>query len=201
MSNRKNFWNPKVFKKNAEKNILKVENTINDLKISYEKILVCGRGTKDHPSFSPRFSTTSTEIESDLYVLVDHTYESIFHITRKGNYALSLIVDPYIVQKINELEGTIYWFSPNYLQNNLPKITAGVFPRENSGLASIALASYYGAKNILLSGIKLDGKYVEFLEGKELVFKNVLNNGTKIFSIDGKLADKMSYENWIDNSN
>ena len=84
-------WNPKFYK-NAEINIKKVKSTINDLDFNYNKIMVCGRGTDSHPNFHPRFSTTSADIESELHVLVDHTFLHKEYIKRNGNYALSLIV-------------------------------------------------------------------------------------------------------------
>ena len=189
-------WNPKFYK-NAEINIKKVKSTINDLDFNYNKIMVCGRGTDSHPNFHPRFSTTSADIESELHVLVDHTFLHKESIKRNGNYALSLIVHPLIVQKIENLGGKIFWFSPEYLENDLPKITAGKYPKENSGLATISLASFFGAKKILLSGISFTNRiYEQFQGGKDVVFSNIHNNGGKIFSLDGILAEKISIEEW-----
>ena len=70
---------------------------------NYDKIMVCGRATNNHPDFYPRFATTSTDIESELYVLVDHTFSQKESIKRSGNYALSIIVHPLTVQKIENL--------------------------------------------------------------------------------------------------
>ena len=191
------YWNPANFYKNAESNTQKIKNTINDLEFTYKKVMVCGRGEVNHPNFYPRFSTSSTDIESDLYVLVDHSIESSHHIKRDGNYALSIIVHPGVVQKIENVGGKIFWFSPEYLDNELPKIVAGKFPKENSGLATISLASFFGVKKILLSGINFSGKiYEQFLGGKEIVFSNLLNNGVEIFSLDGILAEKITFEKW-----
>lgn len=193
----KEYWNPELLKTNAEYNINKVERTISDFYSRPKKIMVCGRGTDKHPDFHPRFSTTSTDIESELYVLVDHTYYGKNTILRKGNYAISLIVHPLVPEKIKNVGGKIFWFSPDYLQNNLPKIKSGKYPKENSGLAAIALASYFGAENILLSGINLTtSTYGQFLEGKDIVFTNVFNRGAKIFSLDGILAEEITYEKW-----
>lgn len=193
----KGYWNPLNFYENAEINAKKVENTINNLKFNFEKIMVCGKAVNQHPKFEPRFSTSSTDIDSKLYVLVDHTFFQKKSIKRKGKYALSIIVHPLVVQKIENIEGEIFWFSPEYLKNDLPKIISGKFPRENSGLATISLASYFGAKKILLSGINLDDrKYKQFLDGKEIVFSNIRNNGVEIFSLDGILAKKITIEEW-----
>ena len=104
---------------------------------------------------------------------------------------------PLIVQKIENLCGKIFWFSPEYLENDLPKITAGKYPKENSGLATISLASFFGAKKILLSGISFTNRiYEQFQGGKDVVFSNIRNNGGKIFSLDGILAEKISIEEW-----
>ena len=191
------YWDPSNFYKNAEINNKKVKSTINDLDFNYNKIMVCGRGTDNHPNFHPRFSTTSTDIESELYVLVDHTFYHKESIKRNGNYALSIIVHPLIVQKIESVGGKIFWFSPEYLENDLPKIMAGKFPKENSGLATISLASFFGAKKILLSGINLTNRiYEQFQDGKDIVFSSIHNNGGKIFSLDGILAEKIRIEEW-----
>ena len=119
------YWNPANFYKNAESNAQKIKNTINDLEFTYDKVMVCGRGGTNHPDFYPRFSTSSTDIESDLYVLVDHSVESSNHVKRGGNYALSIIVHPVVVQQIENAGGKIFWFSPEYFDNDLPKIVAG----------------------------------------------------------------------------
>ncbi len=193
----KEYWNPSFFYKNAEINLKKVKNTISDLKINYEKIMVCGRAVDSHPNFYPRFSTTSTDIESKLYVLVDHTFFQKNSIKRNGNYALSIIVHPLSAQKIESIGGKIFWFSPEYLENSLPKIVSGKFPRDNSGLATISLASFFGAKQILLSGINLSNKiYEQFIDGKDIVFSKICKNGAKIFSLDGVLAEKISFDDW-----
>jgi len=94
------------------------------------------------------------------------------------------------------LNGKIFWFSPQYLKNDLPKIISGVITMDNSGLASISLASYFNAKSILLSGIKLTDSYAKFLEGKKLVFENTSKNKTRIFSLDGILATKTTFDEW-----
>jgi hypothetical protein len=185
-----------LIKTHSEINIKNIGKTINDLSFNSEKILVCGRAENQHPAFSPRFSSPSTKINSDLYVTVDHHPPKKEYFTRSGKYALSLITHPDISKKIIELGGEIFWFSPQYLKNDLPKITAGVLGLENSGLAAISLASYFDAKSILLSGIKLTGSYAKFLEGKKLVFENALKNKTKIFSLDGVLAEKTTFNDW-----
>lgn len=189
-----------LIKTHSEINIKNVKNTIDDLSFDSEKILVCGRGENQHPNFSPRFSSPSTMIKSDLYVTVDHHPPKKEYFTMSGKYALSLIAHPEIPKKIIELGGEIFWFSPQYLKNNLPKITAGVLGLDNSGLAAISLSNYFNAKSILLSGIKLTGSYVKFLEGKKLVFENTLKNRTKIFSLDGVLAVKTTFDDWQNSS-
>ena len=191
------YWDSSNFYKNAEINSKNIKSTIKELNFDYEKIMVCGRASNNHPNFHPRFSTTSTDIESELYVLVDHTNFHKESINRNGNYALSIIVHPLVVQKIENLGGKIFWFSPQYFENDLPKIIAGKFPKDNSGLATISLASFFGAKKILLSGINLTNKiYKQFQAGKDIVFSNIYKNGGKIFSLDGVLADKISIDEW-----
>ena len=180
----------------SEINIKNVEKTIDDLEFTQEKILVCGRGTSSHPEFNTRFATPSTMIQADLYVTVDHHKPKKEYFTKKGNYALSLIVHPDVPKKILELNGEIFWFSPQYLKNDLPKIISGVITMDNSGLASISLASYFNAKSILLSGIKLTDSYTKFLEGRKLVFANASRNKSKIFSLDGVLATKTTFDEW-----
>ena len=63
-------------------------------------------------------------------------------------------------------------------------------------MASISLASYFNVKSILLSGIKLTDSYTKFLEGGKLVFANVSKNKSKIFSLDGILATKTTFDEW-----
>jgi len=191
------YWDSSNFYKNAEINSKNIKSTIKELNFDYEKIMVCGRASNNHPNFHPRFSTTSTDIESELYVLVDHTNFHKESINRNGNYALSIIVHPLVVQKIENLGGKIFWFSPQYIKNDLPKIISGKFPKDNSGLATISLASFFGAKKILLSGINLTNKiYEQFQAGKDIVFSNIYKNDGKIFSLDGILADKISIDKW-----
>ena len=187
---------PELVKTYSDINIKNVKNTISDLSFDSEKILVCGRGEMTHPKFSPRFTTPSTMIESDLYVTVDHHPPKREYFTKSGNYALSLIVHPDVPKKILELNGKIFWFSPQYLKNDLPKIISGIITRDNSGLASISLANYFNAKSILLSGIKLTDSYTKFLEGKKLVFENTAKNKVEIFSLDGILATKITFDEW-----
>ena len=191
------YWDSSNFYKNAEINSKNIKSTIKELNFDYEKIMVCGRASNNHPNFHPRFSTTSTDIESELYVLVDHTNFHKESINRNGNYALSIIVHPLVVQKIENLGGKIFWFSPQYIKNDLPKIISGKFPKDNSGLATISLASFFGAKKILLSGINLTNKiYEQFQAGKDIVFSNIYKNDGRIFSLDGILADKISIDKW-----
>ena len=191
-----NYWNTEIYEKNASVNIKQVKKTIADIQFNEEKVLICGRGESPHPDFYPRFSTPTTNIDSTFYVTVDHHPSYAQYITKKGSYALSLIVDPIISKKINDLGGKIFWFSHDFLDYDLPKIISGKFPRGNSGLSAISLASYLDVKFILLSGIKLSGDYAQFLEGKELVFDYLSKKGTKIFSLDGLLAKKLSLEGW-----
>ena len=157
---------------------------------------MCGTGASSHPKFNPRFATPSAMIQADLYITVDHHKPKKEYFTKQGNYALSLIVHPDVPKKILELNGKIFWFSPQYLKNDLPKIISGVITMDNSGLASISLASYFNAKSILLSGIKLTDSYAKFLEGEKLVFENASKNKTRIFSLDGILATKATFDEW-----
>jgi len=190
-------WSTSVYRKNSEDNIPKIKQTIDDLEFGFDKIMVCGRGSDTHPDFYPRFSTTSTDIDSDLYVLVDHTAPSLRWIQRNGNYALSTIVHPSVVEKIEGVGGRIFWFSPEYFDYDLPKIITGKYPRGNSGLATVSLAAYFGIKNILMSGINFsEKKYEQFLDGKDVVFSNLKNDGVRLFSLDGILAEKISFEEW-----
>ena len=187
---------PELVKTYSKINIENVKNTIDDLSFNTKKILVCGRGENTHPEFTPRFATPSTMMKSDLYVTVDHHPPKKEYFTLSGKYALSLIVHPEVPKKILDLGGEIFWFSPQYLKNKLPKIIAGVHTNDNSGLAAISLAHYFDAKSILLSGIKLNDRYMKFLKNKELVFEPILQDNTKIFSLDGTLAEKTSFSNW-----
>lgn len=191
-----NYWKPEIYYENSEINKKNIENTILDYKPIFDKILVCGRGESIHPIYRPCFSTPTTNIESDLYVTVDHDPNYTKFINKKGNYALSVIVDPLVPKKILDIGGKIFWFSPEYLDLGIPQIITGKFPRGNSGLSCIMLASFLGAKQILLSGIKLSGDYSQFNEGKDLVFKKVLDNHTTLYSLDGILCEKISFEDW-----
>ena len=137
-------------------------------------------------------------IKSDLYVTVDHHPPKKEYFTMAGKYALSLIVHPEVPKKILELGGEIFWFSPQYLKNDLPKIVAGILTNDNSGLAAISLAHYFKAESILLSGIKLNDTYQKFLKNKELVFEPILQSNTQIFSLDGTLAQQISFSDWAD---
>jgi len=193
-----NYWNPEIYQENAEINLKSVENTIDDLKFDSKKFLLCGRSTNDHPSFNPRFSTPTTNIDSELYSTVDHDPNYVDYISRVGNYALSLITDPTLHQKILQIGGKIFWFSPDHFKNDLPKIISGQFPIGNSGLTLISLASYFGAESILLSGIKLTGQYSQFLHSKELVFENIKKNNCDIFSLDGVLSKQISFTSWCE---
>lgn len=180
----------------SETNLKNIEKTVEDLSFNRKNFLVCGRGEIVHPKFNPRFTTPSTMIESDLYVTVDHHPPKKEYFTKKGKYALSLIVHPEVPKKILEIGGEIFWFSPQYLVNDIPKIIAGTSTMDNSGLAAISLANYFNAESILLSGIKLSDRYERFLKGKDLVFQSVLNNNTKIYSLDGILAEKIAFNDW-----
>ena len=168
-----NYWNPEYYIENAEINKKNVENTINDLCIFEKKVMICGIGEKFHPDYHPRFSTPTTNLESELYVITDHDLKYTQYINKKGSYALSLIVDPTLVEKIKNTRGTIYWFSTKEIQSNVPALLCGKFPRENSGLAAISLATFLGIKSILLSGIKFTGLYEQFLPGKEIVLQKI----------------------------
>ncbi len=187
---------PELINTYSEINIKNVGRTIEDLQFAQEKILVCGTGASSHPEFNPRFATPSAMIQADLYVTVDHHKPKKEYFTKRGNYALSLIVHPDVPKKILELNGEIFWFSPQYLKNDLPKIISGLITTDNSGLASISLASYFNVKSILLSGIKLTDSYTKFLEGGKLVFANASKNKSKIFSFDGILATKTTFDEW-----
>jgi len=191
-----NYWNPELYKINSEYNIKMVERTLDDIKFNSKKAMVCGRGELHHPDFHPRISVPTTNIDSDLYVSVDHDPSYVKYVTRKGQYVLSLIVNPSVPKKILEIGGKVYWFSPDYLNYDLPKILDGKYPKSNSGLAAISVSSYLGINYILLSGIKLTGQYKQFLEGKKMVFERAKKSGTKIFSLDGLLTEKLSYDDW-----
>ncbi|MDE1817926.1 MAG: hypothetical protein KGI19_04935 [Thaumarchaeota archaeon] len=196
IKNSSDYWNDDLYEKNAETNIKIVKNTIDDIVFHSKKVMICGRGEKQHPDFSPRFSTPTTNIISDLYITVDHDPAYTEFITRKGDYALCLIVDPALPKKITELGCNIYWFCPDFMDYDIPKLSIGKFPRGNSGLAAISLASYFKTKFILLSGIKLTDHYTQFIEGQKLVFEQVRNSGSKIFSLDGTLAEQITIEKW-----
>ena len=190
-------WNPEQYTKNSEANLKDVKYTIDDLSLDFDKVMVCGKAARAHPDFHPRFSTPSTNYQSDLYVLVDHTSAYVEHIKHDGNYALSIIVHPDVVKEIKRKNGNIFWFSPDYLQNDLPKIIHGKFPIGNSGLSEISIAAYKSIKHVLISGINLTNEYSIFLDGKELIFRYAENRIKKIHSLDGILAEKISYEDWL----
>jgi hypothetical protein len=38
--------------------------------------------------------------------------------------------------------------------------------------------------------------YEKFLEGKDLVFQTILKNNSKIFSLDGILAEQITFDDW-----
>lgn len=189
-------WDPEIFYAHADANQKMIEYTISDIEIGMNKIMVCGRGTDRHPDFSPRLSTATADIDSDLYVTVDHHSDYDQYVTRPGNYALSVIVDPSVPKKVAEIGGKVFWFSPEYMDIGLPKIVAGKFPYGNSGLACVMLASFFGARHILLSGIGLTGHYTQFLDGKDIVFETVRRNNTTLHSLDGILCEKTEFEDW-----
>ena len=193
-----NIWDPVQYTKNSEVNLDQVKYTIDDINLDFGKVMVCGKAAFSHPDFHPRFATPSTNYQSDLYVIVDHTSAYAEYIKWGGSYALSLIVHPDVVKEINKKNGKIFWFSPDYLKNDLPKIVQGKFPIGNSGLSEISIAAYKNIKNILLSGINLSGGYSIFLDGKELIFKYAEKRIEKIYSLDGVLAHKISYEDWLE---
>jgi hypothetical protein len=192
------YWNPEYFVDNIEDNKKNVENTINDLSISEKKIMLCGRGETQHPNFHPRFSTPTTNLESELYVTTDHDPNYVQYINKKGSYALSLIVNPVLPKKIKNLGGKIYWFSHKEIKSDVPVLLCGEFPKENSGLAAISLASHVGVKSILLSGIKFTDSYSQFLSGKELVFEQIKKQGTNIYSLDGLIAEQINFQKWCE---
>ena len=194
--NPNDYWNKNIFFENSKINSKNIDKTINDIDYDVKKILICGRGQKSHPNFNPKFSTPSTNVTSELYVIADHSPSYSNHITRKGNYAISLITHPSVVKKILELNGEIYWFCPEFLNYDVPKIITGEFPKGNSGLAAIAIASYLNTKLICLSGIKLTGQYEQFIPGKNKVFKKIISNGSDLYSLDGLLAKKINFEDW-----
>jgi len=196
--NYSDYWNPKIYEENVKINLKSVETSINDLNFNSKKFLVCGRGNNNHPNFIPTFSTPTTDIDSDLFCTVDHDPKYVDYITRKGNYALSLIVNPLIPKKILELGGKIFWFSPDYFKNDLPKINSGDFPIGNSGLTLFSLASFFDAKFILSSGITLTGEYSQFLPSKKLIFEQILQKNCKIHSLDGILSEQISFTTWCE---
>jgi len=193
-----NYWNPEYYLENSEINKKYVENTINDLNISEKKVMICGRGEKLHPDFHPRFSTPTTNLESELYITTDHDPNYVDYINKKGVYALSLIVDPILAEKIRNIGGKIYWFSTMEIKSDIPNLLCGEFPKENSGLAAISLAAYLGIKSILLSGIKFTDSYDQFLTGKDMVFQKIQKQGVKIYSLDGLIASKISFDDWCE---
>ena len=185
-------WDTNAYKENSDENLKYVTKTIDDFKFVSSKVMICGRGTSSHPNFHPIFSTPTTDIKSTLYVTVDHSPAYTRFLTRKGDYALSIIVHPKVREKLESMNCNIYWFSPEYLDNSLPKINFG----KNSGLAGISLAAYFKANYILLSGINLTGQYEQFLEHSKTIFENIEKQGTKIFSLTGNLTKKISFEDW-----
>lgn len=191
------YWDVNQYLDNSRINLKQIEDTIDDIVLDYTKVVICGKATNLHPDFFPRFSTPSTNIQSELYVLVDHKKNSEENITRGGSYALSIIVHPDVAKKIRNLGGKIFWFSPDYLENDLPKISHGKYPIGNSGLTAVAIAAYKNIRNILLSGINLTNEYSVFMEGKDIIFLYVRNKETKIYSTDGILAEKISFEDWL----
>ncbi len=193
-----NYWNPEYYLENSEINKKNIENTINDLTLSETKVIICGRGEKLHPDFHPMFSTPTTNLESELYVTTDHDPKYVDYINKKGSYALSLIVDPLLPEKIKSVGGKIYWFSTKEIKSDIPNLLCGEFPKENSGLAIISLASYLGVESILLSGIKFTGVYDQFIPGKDLVFQEIQKQGVKIYSLDGLIASKISFHDWCE---
>lgn len=193
-----NYWNPDYYLENSEINKKNIENTINDLTISETKVIICGRGEKLHPDFHPRFSTPTTNLESELYVTTDHDPKYVDYINKTGLYALSLTVDPLLVEKIKKIGGKIYWFSTKEIKSDIPNLLCGEFPKVNSGLATISLASYLGVKSILLSGINFTGSYAQFIPGKDLVFHEMQKQGVKIYSLDGLIASKINFHNWCE---
>jgi len=192
------YWNPKYYIENAEINKKSVEKTINDLPISEKKIMICGRGENFHPDFHPRFSVPTTDLESELYVTTDHDPKYTQYINKKGSYALSLIVDPTVVKKIQNTGSTIYWFSIKEIKSDIPNLLCGEFPRVNSGLAAISLATFLATESILLSGIKFTGSYDQFLPGKEIVLQNVKKQAAKVYSLDGLIEKKISFNDWCE---
>jgi hypothetical protein len=192
------YWNPEYYLENSEINKKNIENTINDLTISETKVIICGRGEKLHPDFHPMFSTPTTNLESELYVTTDHDPKYVDYINKKGSYALSLIVDPLLPEKIRNIGGKIYWFSTREIKSDIPNLLCGEFPKENSGLAAISLASYLGVTSILLSGIKFTDSYDQFLTGKDMVFQQIQKQEVKIYSLDGLIASKISFHDWCE---
>lgn len=192
------YWNPSYYLENSEMNKKNIENTIDDLNVCEKKIMICGRGKKSHPNFHPRFSTPTTNLESELYVTTDHDPNYVDYINKKGKYALSLIVSPILAEKIRTIGGKIYWFSTEEIKSDIPNLLCGKFPKENSGLAAISLASYLGVTSILLSGIKFTGSYDQFIPGKDMVLQKIQKQGVEIYSLDGLIANKMSFDDWCD---
>jgi hypothetical protein len=190
------YWNTENFLENIEINQKNIQYTIDDLTFFGNKILVCGRGEKLHPDFSPKFSTPTTNTISDLYITVDHDPKYSKYINQKGNYALSLIVNPKVAKKIIDIGGKIFWFGSEEIEIDIPKIIYGEYPKGNSGLAAISIASYLKAKSICLSGIKFTDQYKQFIPGKDKVFEKIICNGTTLYSLDGLLAKKINFDDW-----
>ena len=88
------------------------------------------------------------------------------------DFSISNFTDPLteVAEKILSIGGKIFWFSSEEIETDIPKIVYGEFPKGNSGLAAIAIASYLNTKLICLSGIKLTGQYEQFIPGKNKVF-------------------------------
>ena len=186
------YWETSVYQENAIENLKHVTRTIDELNFSHPKVMVCGRAVSEHPDFSPSFSTPTANIDSTLYVTVDHSPAYTRFLTRKGDYALSVIVHPKVREKLESMNCNIFWFSLEYLENSLPKLNFG----KNSGLAGITLSVYLKANYILLSGINLTGQYEQFLENSRSIFKDIKKQKVKIFSLTGNLAEKISFEDW-----
>jgi hypothetical protein len=199
--NPNDYWNQNIYFENSKINSKNIDKTINDIDYDVKKILICGRGQKSHPNFNPKFSTPSTNVTSELYVIADHSPSYSNHITRKGNYAISLITHPSVVKKILELNGEIYWFCPEFLNYDVPKIITGEFPKGNSGLAAISLASHLKINYILLSGLGFTKEYSQFSSGIKIVLENLNNSGMIIHSLDGLIAPKITFSDWINLDN
>ena len=105
------------------------------------------------------------------------------------------MIEPTESESLEELDRFVD--AMNSIYEEIMEIKDGKYPKENSGLATISLALFFGAKKILLSGIIFTNKiYEKYQGGKDVVFANIHNNGGKIFSLDGNLAEKISIEEW-----